>query len=98
MITAIAAIFTLGAWINRRHDRCGVNDPIRTPLLHEDDIEQEQDTHGVGADTVTEASGRKRLSLQSRALARYPFLLEIWYWLLIYWVRNYSRPMIISSI
>lgn len=95
----IAAIFTLGAWINRRHDRRRVNDPIRTPLLHEDDIEQEQDTHGCpGEDTVTETFGRKRLSLQSRALARYPFLLEIWYWLLIYWVRNYSRSMILSSL
>ncbi|KAJ5381091.1 uncharacterized protein N7496_003519, partial [Penicillium cataractarum] len=90
---AIAAIFTLGAWINRRHDRRFVNDPICAPLLHEADIEQEQDGE-PGEDTVTETSGRKpRLSLQSRALARYPFLLEIWYWLLIYWIYQGARAI-----
>ncbi|OOQ83900.1 integral membrane protein [Penicillium brasilianum] len=91
---AIAAIFTLGAWINRRHDRRGDNDPIRAPLLLDHDIDQERDTHGEpGEDTVTGASGPKRLSLQSRALARFPFLLEIWYWLLIYWIYQGARAI-----
>jgi len=28
----------------------------------------------------------------SRVLKRYPFLVEVWYWALIYWVRNCSCP------
>ncbi|KAF3395711.1 hypothetical protein F1880_007310 [Penicillium rolfsii] len=93
---AIAALFTLGAWINKRDGRCGgVGDDTRTPLLHEDDCEQGQDTHDrFGDDAISEAQRHKpRLWLHSRVLARFPFLLEIWYWLLIYWVYQGARAV-----
>ncbi|KAK5658184.1 hypothetical protein OQA88_2157 [Cercophora sp. LCS_1] len=41
----------------------------------------------IGQGKDVEAS-RSQLNLQSRLLAQFPFLLEIWYWQLTYWVRH----------
>lgn len=77
---AIVAIFTLGTWINRKNKSLCGHDETR-PLLREDNPEER--------DTSSHAEARyarNRAYIHSRVLERFSFLLEIWYWLLIYWV------------
>jgi hypothetical protein len=86
--TAIVAIFTVGAWVNRKKKPLGGYDETR-PLLREDNpAERETSCH------VEARYARNKQYIHSRVLERFPFLLEIWYWLLIYWVcGNSSREL-----
>ena len=84
----IVAIFTIGNWINRQ--RVTWDDELHTPLLKNDDADDLEPDH-MGAALADEAidaampSERYPPNIPTRILARYPFLLEIWYWLLTYW-------------
>lgn len=78
--TAIVAVFTTGTLINRRrHVRSPEIPSVESPLLA-DGLED------VKPNTDDERSLRNRRTPQSRLLAHFPFLLEILYWLLTYWV------------
>ncbi|KAJ6000048.1 hypothetical protein N7481_000457, partial [Penicillium waksmanii] len=103
LFLAIAAIFTIGTWVNR--EDVPWYDSLRTPLLVNDDADLEQD--GLRADQGGEArtgevvrdnaiplaSKRCKPNVHSRILARFPFILEIFYWLLIYWIYQGSRAI-----
>lgn len=78
--TAIVLLFTAGALYNRRSNRI---------LRHANDCEAPASSSGLhipkespGEEGRTQFHGR----LLSRFLAAFPFLIEIWYWLLTYWV------------
>ncbi|KAJ5577727.1 uncharacterized protein N7459_006691 [Penicillium hispanicum] len=88
---AIAAIFTLGTWINRQKDPREETDDSHTPLLDGSDSEE----HEIEANESVEARCLKlrRMTPHSRVLARFPFLVEIWYWLLIYWIYQGCRAI-----
>jgi hypothetical protein len=58
---------------------------VESPLLPEAD-----DAKSIDEDGSVLSSENSR-TIQSRILARFPFLLEIWYWLLIYWVRVFGK-------
>ncbi|KAJ5404135.1 hypothetical protein N7509_004006 [Penicillium cosmopolitanum] len=101
---AIAAIFTIGAWVNR--EDVPWYDDLRAPLLKNDDADPEQNGlragHGdeardgeVVRDNASAELAPKRYkpNIQSRILARFPFIIEIFYWLLIYWIYQGSRAI-----
>lgn len=81
---AIVAIFTIGSWVNRRKSIAHDEDH-REPLLREEPPEEPES----GLYATGQRSLRNRRYLHSRILAQFPFLLEIWYWLLTYWVRTH---------
>ncbi|KAJ6085994.1 hypothetical protein N7486_010275 [Penicillium sp. IBT 16267x] len=84
---AIVVIFTLGTWINRKKKPLDGYDEIR-PLLREDNLaEREISGHAEAR------CARNRQYIHSRVLWRFPFLLEIWYWLLIYWIYQGCRAI-----
>ncbi|PYH93345.1 hypothetical protein BO71DRAFT_399816 [Aspergillus ellipticus CBS 707.79] len=90
---AIVAAFTAGTLINRRkHVRLRDNPDVESSLLHSDPEGLKPNDEGY------ERSIRNRRTMQSRILAKFPFLLEIWYWLLTYWIyqglRAFSARMI----
>lgn len=85
----IAAIFTLGTWVNRKD--VPWYDDIRAPLLIPSDTHTRENpleaNTSVPAERDSEIPSKKRRrNIQTRILARFPFFLEILYWLLIYWV------------
>ncbi|KAJ5655686.1 hypothetical protein N7507_007636, partial [Penicillium longicatenatum] len=85
--TAIVAIFTVGAWVNRKKKPLGGYDETR-PLLREDNPAER------GTSCHVEARyARNKQYIHSRVLERFPFLLEIWYWLLIYWIYQGCRAI-----
>ncbi|RAL12787.1 phosphatase PAP2 family protein [Aspergillus homomorphus CBS 101889] len=92
---AIVAVFTTGTLINRRkHARLLESPSAESPLL-EDGLEDAK------PNTYDERSIRNRRTIQSRILAYFPFLLEILYWLLTYWIyqglRAFSARMIAGN-
>ncbi|KAI9374492.1 integral membrane protein [Aspergillus egyptiacus] len=87
---AIAGIFTAGTLINRRRRR-GLRSPdspsVDSPLLPDpDDAKPIEEGHAI-------RFAENSHTIQSRILVRFPFLLEIWYWLLIYWVYQGLRAI-----
>jgi len=87
----IAAIFTLGTWVNRKD--VPWYDDIRAPLLIPGDTDTRENTLEANTSVPAERDSeipfkKRRRNIQTRILARFPFLLEILYWLLIYWVRK----------
>ncbi|KAF7712212.1 Uncharacterized protein PECH_003955 [Penicillium ucsense] len=93
---AIASLLTLGAWINRtvRHPS-DVDDPSRTPLFRDDPREGRWDPGDVSTEEVASKvhDRRSKPNIPSRVLRKFPFILEIWYWLLIYWVYQGARAV-----
>ncbi|KAJ5304384.1 uncharacterized protein N7443_004044 [Penicillium atrosanguineum] len=87
---AIVAIFTLGTWINRCERSRATGDP-RTPLFKDDSEDENTGENGYGA--IEEQPCRPRRVVHSRVLRKFPFLLEIFYWLLIYWVYQGARAI-----
>ncbi|KAL3458579.1 PAP2 superfamily-domain-containing protein [Aspergillus heterothallicus] len=85
---AIAAVFTAGAIVNRRR-RIRVPDTpsVESPLLPDLNDAKSVDEDG---DVLPGGNGH---TTQSRILARFPFLIEIWYWLLIYWIYQGLRAI-----
>ncbi|OCL08001.1 hypothetical protein AOQ84DRAFT_341008 [Glonium stellatum] len=82
----IALTFTVGAVVNRQRRRkrpeklCGhapLSDPIR-------------DASSRGPNFLPDNTAF-RLNITSRLLASFPFLIEIWYWLLTYWSYQLAR-------
>lgn len=67
------AVFTAGTLINR-DKRAHI---FRTPCVESQLLRDEREE---------QKSDDKRPTIQTRVLAHFPFLLEIWYWLLTYWV------------
>ncbi|KAL1998598.1 hypothetical protein VTN02DRAFT_5917 [Thermoascus thermophilus] len=95
---AIVATFTAGTLINRR----------RTPRLSKpiDDVEAPESDDDEGDEqkrrgesvyqygTVTRhSSPPPRKNNHTRLLAHFPFLIEIWYWLLTYWIYQGLRAV-----
>ncbi|KAJ5495558.1 hypothetical protein N7539_000674 [Penicillium diatomitis] len=93
---AIASLHTLGAWMNRtvRHPS-DVDDPSRTPLFRDDPREGRWDPGDVSTEEVASKVHNRRSNpnIPSRVLRKFPFILEIWYWLLIYWVYQGARAV-----
>ncbi|KAJ5134328.1 hypothetical protein N7526_005693 [Penicillium atrosanguineum] len=87
---AIVAIFTLGTWINRCERSRATGDP-RTPLFKDDSEDENTGENGYGA--IEAQPCRPRRVVHSRVLRKFPFLLEIFYWLLIYWVYQGARAI-----
>ncbi|KAJ5722052.1 hypothetical protein N7488_000087 [Penicillium malachiteum] len=83
---AIVAIFTIGSWVNRRKSQV-LDADHRTPLLEERPEDQEAGIH------VESRSARNSRYIHSRILARFPFLVEILYWLLTYWIYQGCRAI-----
>ncbi|OJJ44898.1 hypothetical protein ASPZODRAFT_134312 [Penicilliopsis zonata CBS 506.65] len=90
---AIAAIFTAGTIINRRKTPKSANrHGVRSPLL-EEDPEDQAVQHACSDGEDDDGIMIKKPTLQTRVLAWFPFLLEIWYWLLIYWIYQGLRAL-----
>ncbi|KAJ5223057.1 uncharacterized protein N7469_009297 [Penicillium citrinum] len=92
----IAAIFTLGTWVNRKD--VPWYDDIRAPLLIPSDTHTRENpleaNTSVPAERDSEIPSKKRRrNIQTRILARFPFFLEILYWLLIYWIYQGARAI-----
>ncbi|OJJ41779.1 hypothetical protein ASPWEDRAFT_48280 [Aspergillus wentii DTO 134E9] len=87
---AIVLVFTVGTLINRRKSSNKLRLPIgpETPLLREETRESD-----ASEDSNREARTESRLTIQSRFLAYFPFLIEIWYWLLTYWIYQGLRAV-----
>ncbi|PLB46015.1 hypothetical protein P170DRAFT_439701 [Aspergillus steynii IBT 23096] len=80
---AIVAVFTAGTLINRRkHVRLPETPSVESPLLGEN----HPAPHKPPNEDVVFHSFKTRRTIQSRILAYFPFLLEIWYWVLTYWI------------
>ncbi|PYH70083.1 phosphatase PAP2 family protein [Aspergillus vadensis CBS 113365] len=91
---AIVAAFTAGALINRRKNAKLLATPdVESPLLEAPPVDIKPNDEDSDERTI-----RNRRTIQSRILAKFPFLLEIWYWLLTYWIyqglRAFSARMI----
>ncbi|RDW61842.1 phosphatase PAP2 family protein [Aspergillus mulundensis] len=87
---AIAAIFTASTLVNRRRRRTespSDTPDVESPLLPEPVVAKDTDEDGYFR------SVDKGRTIQSRVLARFPFLIEIWYWLLIYWIYQGLRAI-----
>ncbi|KAF7128529.1 hypothetical protein CNMCM5793_003317 [Aspergillus hiratsukae] len=81
---AIVIVFTTGSLINRRrHIKFSETPCVETPLLEDEDCE----------DLKPRRSSKGRTNVQSRILARFPFLIEIWYWQLTYWIYQGLRAI-----
>ncbi|EAW11930.1 phosphatase PAP2 family protein [Aspergillus clavatus NRRL 1] len=79
---AIVVVFTTGTLINRRRYTKLRDIPcVETPLL-KNDCEEEKPRSLKG-----------RPNIQTRILAHFPFLIEIWYWLLTYWIYQGLRAI-----
>lgn len=83
---AIVVSFTVGTIVNRHVQR------RKTPSEHASDAGTPplctQIYLGQRQTSVIPDNACFRNNLTSRLLAYFPFLLEIWYWLMTYWVRN----------
>ncbi|KAG2414570.1 hypothetical protein HFD88_003761 [Aspergillus terreus] len=90
---AIVATFTIGTLINRR--KTARRPSVETPLLNDDREIQKPDDHDEDNDEITQ---RNRNTIQSRILAYFPFLVEIWYWLLTYWIYQGLRAFSAKAI
>ncbi|KAL5356699.1 PAP2 superfamily-domain-containing protein [Aspergillus floccosus] len=89
---AIVATFTVGTLINRRKPTRRPS--VETPLLNDDSEIQKPDDQ-EDDDEITQ---RNRDTIQSRILASFPFLLEIWYWILTYWIYQGLRAFSAKAI
>jgi len=84
----VAFILFLGVWINRR----------RAPVKDEGDWGYDQESHYrerkfFGYRIKTHNTARWRRTWVSRTLYRFPFLMEVWYWLLVYWTYQIGRAI-----
>ncbi|CEL04234.1 Putative Integral membrane protein [Aspergillus calidoustus] len=87
---AIVATFTAGALVNRRRRR--IITLLDTPSVESPLLPDTDDAKSIDEDDSVLPSEHSR-TIQSRILARFPFLLEIWYWLLIYWIYQGLRAI-----
>ncbi|KAJ9260425.1 hypothetical protein DTO207G8_470 [Paecilomyces variotii] len=94
---AVVATFALGTIINRRKSSTPLqaNDDLNKPVVTVDPEgvrDNEDAVYKYG--TVTESSvPRRRKAIHSRLLNYFPFLMEIWYWLLTYWIYQGLRAI-----
>ncbi|KAL7931751.1 PAP2 superfamily domain-containing protein [Trichoderma chlorosporum] len=95
---SVALVFTAGTFINRRRLK---------PQRYQRDIESipdhgstEKKTDDASASHRKEYKGSKSLvfRLLSWIFGEFPFLIEIWYWLLIYWVYQLGRAFTARAI
>ncbi|KAJ5533340.1 hypothetical protein N7494_009892 [Penicillium frequentans] len=84
---AIVALFTLGSWINRKKKSLDGYGETRSLLRVDNPEERDISSHAEAR------HARNREYIHSRVLERFPFLLEIWYWLLIYWIYQGCRAI-----
>ncbi|KAL4805938.1 PAP2 superfamily-domain-containing protein [Aspergillus unguis] len=86
---AIAIIFTATAlYTRRRRPVKPSNTPsVESPLLPDRDVANPLDAD----DYIGHVKNRR--TIHSRILAHFPFLIEIWYWLLIYWIYQGLRAV-----
>ncbi|KAK8252634.1 integral membrane protein [Phyllosticta capitalensis] len=81
---AIVLVFTVGTLINRRRNIRQDDTEACAPLVTPSDE--------VNSVSIPETS-RFRGNLTSRFLAKFPFLMEIWYWNLSYWTYQLARAL-----
>ncbi|KAJ7211300.1 PAP2 superfamily-domain-containing protein [Mycena pura] len=88
----VFSILTAGVVLNRRKD----DDPwtplssAAEPLLATADSTH-RDRQVFGRTVRSRNTAVWRNTLVSRALRRFPFLVEVWYWLLVYWTYQLGR-------
>jgi hypothetical protein len=90
-IAVIVVLFTIGTLINYRPPPRGSNsseEPLLRPRLI--GPEQKRETRWT---RIFPDNSRFRDNISSRFLARFPFLIEIWYWNLAYWIYQVSRAI-----
>ncbi|KAK0640504.1 hypothetical protein DIS24_g9303 [Lasiodiplodia hormozganensis] len=76
---SIVLAFTAGALINRRRSIRASDSELHAPLLPRR--------------AASPDNARFRNNITSRFLAKFPFLIEIWYWNLTYWVYQLARAL-----
>lgn len=85
----VVSILTFGVVWNRRRgpSKLWNGSPLSSPLLGGANSEpQYRDRVVLGKIVKSRNTKRWERSLVSRVLDYFPFLVEVWYWLLIYWV------------
>jgi len=83
----VATILTSGVFLNRR--RTSLDDGYRSPLsegLLPNMEPQWRERKVFGRMARSRNTAVWRDTKISRFIARYPFVVEVWYWLLVYWV------------
>ncbi|KAL1969118.1 hypothetical protein VTN77DRAFT_372 [Rasamsonia byssochlamydoides] len=96
---AVITIFAIGTFINRRKALKSSSD-VEAPIALEENDAKETG-YGVTSSTVRHEAydfRPRRHNIQSRLLARFPFLIEIWYWLLTYWTYQGLRAVSAKAI
>ncbi|KAL4862308.1 hypothetical protein BDV12DRAFT_179004 [Aspergillus spectabilis] len=87
---AIAATFTATTLYNYRRRRA--TRPSNTPAVESPLLPDPDDVKSIEEDYAIRFP-ENSLTIQSCILARFPFLIEIWYWLLIYWIYQGLRAI-----
>ncbi|KAK7547566.1 PAP2 superfamily-domain-containing protein [Phyllosticta citricarpa] len=83
----IVLVFTIGALVNRRRDARQDDPEAYAPLLAR--FNEINPTSSSGRPD----SSRFRDNLMSKFLAKFPFVMEIWYWNLSYWIYQLARAL-----
>ncbi|KAJ5105087.1 hypothetical protein NUU61_002434 [Penicillium alfredii] len=89
----IIGIFTIGTWINRRNQP-NTGDESRPSLLT-DNTEEQRPAQDRQSQVLHHGS---RQRIHSRVVAQFPFLLEIWHWLLTYLIYQGLRAISVRTI
>lgn len=89
---SIVLAFTAGTLINRRRAIREDEREVRAPLLAPSPRATSPQSLPSARPTYPDNS-RFRDNLTSRFLAKFPFLIEIWYWNLTYWVYQLARAL-----
>ncbi|KAL4917998.1 PAP2 superfamily-domain-containing protein [Aspergillus aurantiobrunneus] len=87
--SALVGTFTATTLINRRRRRVAITPEtpnVESPLLPDPD-----DAKSIEDERIRSVENNG--TIQSRILSRFPFLIEIWYWLLIYWIYQGLRAI-----
>ncbi|KAF7321759.1 hypothetical protein MKEN_00697600 [Mycena kentingensis (nom. inval.)] len=91
----VATILVAGVVLNRRKDSDGVWTPLSPssePLLATADAPY-RDRQVFGRTVRSRNTAVWRNTWLSRTLRRFPFLVEVWYWLLVYWTYQIGRAV-----
>jgi hypothetical protein len=83
----VVSLLLLGSLVNRWTITDSFNDTRqRFDDLPEEPLNDEADYHPIRPKRVSSFDSFISKTWVSRTLRRFPFLVEVWYWALIYWV------------